>query len=131
MPCANFHKRFVDPILGGSKVHTVRAGKRVHKVGQILSMQTGFRYHPQPFAQHVIIRVRPITITDVTVMVWREDLSGCIVPHLDKFANADGFKDWADLKEFFLRMHGEKSAHGFWFFNVQGRLVQWAPAEWD
>jgi len=131
MPCANFRRRFVQPILDDTKAHTVRAGGRVYKAGQTMFMQTGSRYHPKRFAQRLIIRVRPITITDVTVMVWREDLTGFVVPSLDKFARADGFKDWSDLKEFFLAMHGDRSVHGFRFFNIQGRLIQWAPAEWE
>ena len=131
MPCASFRRRFVHPIQEGTKVHTVRAGSRNYKVGQTMFMQTGARYRPERFADRLITRVRPITISDVTVMVWREDLTGFVVPPLDKFARADGFKDWADLKAFFLAMHGKASTFGFRFFLVQGRLIQWAQAEWE
>jgi len=131
MPCANFRARFVHPIIEGTKVHTVRCGRRAFKVGQTMYMQSGSRFKPTRFASRRILRVRPITITDVTVMVWREDLTGFLVPPLDKFARADGFKDWADLKAFFLAMHGQRSVHGFKFFTIQGRLIQWAPEEWE
>lgn len=131
MPCGNFRRRFVDPILHGSKVHTIRCGKRNFKVGQTFFMQTGARFSPERFADRVITRVRPITISDVTVLVWKEDLSGFVVPPLDKFARADGFKDWADLRQFFLAMHGYQTGFDFKVFLIQGRLIQWAPAEWE
>jgi hypothetical protein len=130
MPIMSFKARFVDPIHDGSKVHTFRAGVRLVRPGQTLYMQTGPRYKARRFSEKYVLRVRDCTISDQTVMIWHETGSGFIVPPLDQFAHADGFRDWADLREFFLEMHGRQGPSGA-FFLVKGQLIQWASATWE
>lgn len=127
----HFHNRFVDPIEAGTKVHTVRCGKRRYRTGQILQMETGPRFKPAFFTEQLILRVRDITISDRTVMVWSDKDTGCLVPPLDDFARADGFRGWEDLRQFFLAMYGFKGPDGKSVYLVHGQLVQWDVAPWD
>jgi hypothetical protein len=98
--------------------------------GDILYMKNGPRHKAHRFAEREVTRVRDCSISDQTVMIWKEDNSGFIVPPLDKFARCEGFQDWCELREYFLAMHGQDGPDGL-FFLVRGQLIQWAEADWD
>lgn len=126
MPTMNFRKQFVQPILEGSKVHTVRFSKRPVRKGQLLYCQTGSRFAPSRFAVLPAMRVRKITLSRETLQVWNEDKpSGFIVPARDKFAQADGFKNWDELRAWFDATYGSDRGE------LHGCLVQWAEADWE
>ena len=125
MPTMNFKKNFVEPILDGTKAHTIRFSKRPVKKGQLLYCQTGSRFKPSRFAVLPAMRVRIVTLSRETVSVWNEDGRGFTVPPLDKFARADGFQNWAALRAWFDSVYGSDRDV------MEGQLVQWIPAEWE
>ena len=122
MPTLNFMPRMVDPILGGTKVHTVRFGKRAYRPGQNLQMQTGSRYKPTRFITLPCTRVRGIRLSSVCVSIWSDVDLSFIVPARNLFARCDGFEDWEDLLHWLDLKPGERR---------DGRLIQWAPAIWE
>jgi hypothetical protein len=125
MPLLNFKKRFVEPILEGTKVHTIRFRKIPIKKGQMLYSQTGSRFKPVRFAVLPAMRVRDITLTRDTVMVWQETGRSFVVPSLNEFARADGFRDWAEMLEWFDAEYGSERGP------LTGQLIQWAQARWE
>jgi len=125
MPTLNFKHYFVDKILDGSKTHTMRFGARQIRQGQLLYCQYGQRFKPTRFAVLPAMRVRKVTLTRETVMVWNEDGMSFTVPPLDQFSRADGFQDWDDLKNWFDQVYG------FDRTELQGQLVQWVQASWE
>lgn len=127
MPILNFKKQFVEPIMEGSKVHTIRVFKvpgRIRK-GQLLYCQTGSRFKPTRFSVLPAMRVREVTLSRDTVSVWNENGDGFVVPPLDLFAQADGFKDWAEMRDWFDKEYGSDRGP------LSGVLVQWAEAPWE
>ena len=125
MPLLNFKKRFVEPIMDGTKCHTIRAHKRPIQKGQLLYCQTGSRFKATRFAVLPAMRVREVCLSRDTVMVWKEDCSGFVVPPLDIFAQADGFKDWAEMRDWFDAEYGIDRKPTVY------HLIQWAEAPWE
>lgn len=125
MPIVNFKKYFVQPILDGQKVHTLRFSKRPVKKGQLLYCQTGSRFKPSRFAVLPAMRVRTVILTREMIEVWNENGKSFIVPPRDAFARADGFRDWKELCNWFDSTYGEDREA------MTGKLVQWLPAEWE
>jgi hypothetical protein len=127
MPILNFKKQFVEPIMAGSKVHTIRAYKipgRIRK-GQLLYCQTGSRFKPSRFAVLPVMRVREINLSRETVTIWDESGKSFVVPPLDIFAQADGFKDWAEMRDWFDVTYGaDRMPTGY-------LLIQWIEAPWE
>lgn len=123
MPILTFKRMMVAPILAGTKVHTIRPdGRRPHKPGETLYMQTGDRFQPERFAVRTCTHVRRVTIVDVTVMVDLPAPSLFIVPPLDVFALCDGFENWEAMRDWFAKAYG---------LPFVGNLIQWASAEWE
>lgn len=125
MPTMNFKKTFVQPILDGEKVHTMRFSKRKVRKGQLLYCQTGSRFKPSRFAVLPAMRVRELLISREAVSIWNENRQGFTVPPLDAFARADGFENWAALNKWLDAVYGADRGV------MKGQLVQWAPAEWE
>ncbi len=125
MPTMNFKKTFVEPILDGTKAHTIRFSKRQIRKGQLLYCQTGSRFAPSRFAVLPAMRVRKILLSRDTVMICDEEGPEFTVPPLHKFARADGFQNWVDLREWFDSVYGTDRGV------MEGQLVQWIPAEWE
>ena len=125
MPVLNFQKRFVAGVLAGTKVHTIRFNVRPVRKGQLLYCQHGPRFGATRFAVLPAMRVRPVTLAQETVMVWDEDGRSFTVPPLDCFAQADGFRDWAELRDWFDDVYGADRPV------LKGQLIQWAGAEWE
>ena len=130
MPLLNCQARFVRPINLGTKVHTIRLGKRLFKAGQTLYMQTGDRYHPKRFCSKPVLLVRTVTITDCSVAI-RNDNGSIICPDIQEFARADGFETWTDLCAFFQAAYDRVAKTGTTGFTITGQLVQWAVAPWE
>ena len=125
MPTMNYKKMFVEPILDGGKVHTMRFSKRKVRKGQLLYCQTGSRFKPSRFAVLPAMRVRNIILTRDMVEVWNEDGQSFIVPPCDAFAQSDGFRDWKELRDWFDSTYGADCGV------MEGQLIQWAKAEWE
>jgi hypothetical protein len=139
MVAYSFQKRFVEPIrwglglgldvadevlsIGEPKRQTIRAvGKRVHaRPGDKLQLYTGMRTKQcQQIGVARCISVMPIHINIEAriiksggVQLRRKDLDG--------FARRDGFKDFADMRAFWLAEHG-RAANDF-----HGLIIKWEP----
>jgi hypothetical protein len=125
MPTMNYKKYFVQAILDGKKVHTLRFSKRAVRKGQLLYCQTGSRFKPNRFAVLPAMRVRDIVLTRDMIEVWSEDSKLCCIPPRNQFAQADGFRDWAELRDWFDATYGANRKA------MYGKLVQWAEAPWE
>lgn len=125
MPILHFHKRLVEPVLDGSKPHTFRIRKIKIRRGQLLYCQSGPRFKPVRFAVLPVMRARDVVITRDTVMVWQESGKSFTVPSMNTFAKAEGFRDWAEMSEWFDAAYGSDRGP------LQGQLIQWAEAPWE
>ena len=115
MPALNFQKRIVSKILSGEKRQTIRAKrKNPIKVNDTLRLWTGQRTKR---AKHLIdvqcgdildieITENEIIINDISIIGELKDIT----------AQADGFKDWYDMKEWFEKIHG---------LPFKGNLIVW------
>ncbi len=130
-----FKKRFIAPILAGTKLGTIRAprvGRGRHaRVGDALQLKAGPRYRPVVFADTVCSQVLSISLIHLgspagCVVVSAID-SGNIVKvivcdeDLDAFAIGDGFEDWDDLCRFWRDTHNVSNFEGMW--------IRWVGAE--
>lgn len=123
MPGLNYQWYFGELVAMRVKPHTIRPyGKRPYKIGDALHHFTGMRTkHCRRIGFDLCTSVRRITITDETVMIA---CPSCLfmVPPLDRFARADGFQSWEDMRAWFSDRYG---------LPFLGQLIQWAPAEWE
>lgn len=110
MVAYSFRARFIDPILSGRKRQTIRAHRKRHaRPGEELQLYQGMRTKRcQLIGRAVCDRTDNIEITfspksDIVT------INGAIVRHeqiwLDAFARRDGFRDWAELREFWRAEH--------------------------
>lgn len=108
MAAYNFQKRFVGPIRAGTKHHTIRADRvdgRVPKVGEPLALYCGMRTK-QCFKildeNPLCTRVEPIRIEYGEALRFVIIVDGCILDRgeRERLAQADGFKDFDKMMEF-------------------------------
>lgn len=121
MTAYSFKRRFVDPILAGTKRQTIRAiGKRRHaSPGGELQLYYGMRTKQcRLIARAPCLYVSPIKISLArdTVDYRRNHLTKA--RELDKFARADGFADFADMRRFWHEEHATTSL-------FKGKIVEW------
>lgn len=132
MVAYTFKRRFIAPILDGTKIHTLRnVGRRRHaKPGSKLQLYYGLR-SPGAFiiAERTCIRVPSITIRfgkhpTVEVSDLPHFLQG--PKELDGFARYDGFENWPDLEDFWAHEHKEIYREAkVW----SGYLIGWEPVK--
>lgn len=124
MPPLNYQERFGLLVEARRKPHTIRPiGKRGYKVGDALHHFIGMRTAQcRRIGLDYCTQVRRIRITPETVMIDLPEPSIFFIPPLDRFARADGFRNWEEMRDWFSERYGLP------FF---GQLVQWAPAEWE
>jgi hypothetical protein len=129
MVAFSFRPRFVEPILAGTKRHTIRAPRRDGRwpvEGDELQLYTGMRT-----AACKLICRRTCLGTSPIQLVFDDDDpmgEGIISPgsdqwgyaSLDAFAVGDGFANWADLKAFWRLTNGVTE-------EFEGRIVFWRP----
>lgn len=120
-----FRKRYVTPILAGTKRQTIRpARKRPLQDGVVLSLRhwyaKAYRSPQVEFATVLCTGSVPIEIAAHGVRFglapWCDNLAA-----LDEFARGDGFGNWKEMKEVFESPLG----YGLPF---QGVLIRWEPA---
>lgn len=111
MVAYSFKKQFVEPIRAGTKIGTIRAHRKRHaRPGEDLQLYCGMRTRGCfLIAPKVCVRVNEIvfdltgqggpvlTSNGVPVQGW---------PILDQFARTDGFKDFAEMLDFWETAHG-------------------------
>jgi hypothetical protein len=117
---ARFEKPIVDRVKGG----TIRdVGKRRHvRPGEEIQLYVGMRTR----ACRLIARATCTDVTPIIVTITSYGIKpfvkigidyGESIPDLDAFAKGDGFRDWADLEDFWRKTHREACLgpwHGLW-----------------
>ena len=124
MPALNYQPRFGHLVEMRKKPHTIRPyGRRPYKVGDALHHFTGMRTRQcRRIGIDYCTSVRQIKITTDGVIITMPPPGLFRVPPLDRFAQADGFIDWAEIRDWFASRYG---------LPFTGQLIQWAPAEWE
>lgn len=108
MPAISFKKQFREDILAGRKRQTVRLTRRA-AVGDLASLYTGMRTkYCAKICVVTITRVLPVVIDDAGVM-----LDGSHVDR-ERFARADGFKSFDEMRDFQRKHYGEGNAMRGW-----------------
>ena len=126
MVAYSFQRRFVEPILAGTKRQTIRADRRRHaRPGEALQLYVGMRTRqcrkiiPDPVCTFIM----PISLTfGCSVGVEGAISPGFGLPasDLDAFAVRDGFESWPDLKAFWAEHHPGVE-------RFEGVLIRWEP----
>lgn len=121
MPVLGFKKQFVQPILAGTKVHTIRAPrKHPVKVCQRLYFYTGVRTKDaDKFGEAICSKIQEIEIVTrsasdlATVAIDKKLISR---DEKLRLVHADGFASEMDFSAFF------RSNYGYRFI---GQLIHW------
>jgi hypothetical protein len=119
MTALGFKRRFVNPILEGTKGGTIRADRkdgRLPPIGGELQLYTAMRTtYCALILRSPCIAVAPIALhfKDRTRVVsqgrtWRGAKA------LDNFARFDGFGDFADMAAFWRETHNRREFFGNW-----------------
>lgn len=106
MPAYSFKERFVPRVKDGSKKQTIRA-KRKHqiKVGDPVYLYYGMRTkHCMKIGEGVCIDVNDILISKHNILI--ENVGLLRGEELNVFAQKDGFRNWADMKNFWIINNG-------------------------
>lgn len=122
MPMIPFTREFAKPIYTGQKRQTVRPlGKIRFQVGQPLYLYEGYRYH---IGTYKCINARKINLLEKCVILEVERdlfldendefISG---QSLDIFAQADGFGNWNEMRNWFKKQYGGLPFNGW--------LIEW------
>ena len=103
-----FQPQFEPLIVSGTKLHTVRPlGKSRLRVGMALSLRvwTGkpYRSKQREFLKSTVKDVCRVIITDGEIHLDNVQLSP---QGREEFAHNDGFKDFAELRAWFVNAHG-------------------------
>ena len=116
-----FQDRFAPLVAGGSKRQTIRKTARC-KVGDWLSLRrwTGKAYR----SKQEVLRTDVCTAVD-QVTIARDAVYLCNKAkypnrHLDRLAIRDGFKDWAEMRDWFEAVHG---------LPFSGWLIEWSGVD--
>jgi len=119
MRVITFKERFAEPVRSGAKRQTIRKSAGC-EVGDILSLR---RWTGRPRrSRQELLRTEPcesvcaITVTDDGVSVEGAAVSA------QAMAKADGFADFAEMREFFRKTHG---------LPFSGYLIRWQSAACD
>jgi hypothetical protein len=116
MVAYNFQDRFADDVASGRKRQTIRANsKRRHaRPGETVQLYNGLRRTTCRLLRlGTCLSTFRCRITASDVFLGRERIH-----NVDDFARADGFADFAAMKEWFAETHG---------LPFNGVLIIWEP----
>ncbi|MFN7301427.1 MAG: ASCH domain-containing protein [Bacteroidota bacterium] len=128
MIAINFKAKFADLVASGKKTQTIRQTNRF-KVGDTLQLYTGQRTKAcRKLGEAVVKTIFKISITETNVEYanldyisvcgkGREKSLGGREYLLNNFAQKDGFKDFEEMKAFFVAQYGDLPFEGY--------LIQW------
>ena len=118
-----FQKRFIDPLIAGTKRQTIRPRrKRPFAVGARLSLR---HWSDKAYRSPQVEIMAAECTACFDILVCREGVRVGIGPvetrkqQLDDFAKADGFSCWLEMRDFFESRFG----YGLPF---EGTLIQFA-----
>ncbi|ESQ78477.1 hypothetical protein [Asticcacaulis sp. YBE204] len=119
MVAYNFKARFVPLIEARTKTQTIRnARRRNSRVGDSLQFFHGSRFKPIRLGAAQCVDSGPVHLffDDAWIKLRLSGGTRIIssVEGLDAFAVADGFGDWADLRQFWRETHGDWSRFEGW-----------------
>lgn len=128
MVAYSFQEQFVQPILEGTKVQTIRAnGKRRHaRPGERLQLFTGMR---TKHCKKIIDDPVCSAVFDIRIVVGRSAIKAITLDAMpsmpmglfDAFAKRDGFADVAAMHDFWRKTHGVGV--------FRGKLIRWDGAQ--
>jgi hypothetical protein len=118
MIAINFKEKFADLVATGKKTQTIRQTNRF-KVGDALQLYTGQRTKAcRKLGEAVVTEVIPVSICYDGVSFTICD--GFFFPSnegTNNFAKKDGFKDFQEMKAFFVDQYGDLPFEGY--------LIEW------
>ncbi len=120
MVAYSFRPRFVDLIVSGRKRQTIRADRKRHaRAGEEVQLYTGMRTKVcRLIGRATCLMVSPITLDLEGNRIDLDTLNVDDAVSLDRFARADGFANWDELKAFWAAEHACKTR---W----SGVIVRW------
>ena len=129
MVAYSFKKRFVEPILLGTKAQTIRAERKRHaRPFEELQLYTGMRTkHCRLIARRICIAAIPVRLSFTrTGPAEPFRIGGHIVATclLDPFVRSDGFADIGDMARFWWSEHPPAEGD---VISFEGVLIQWEP----
>jgi len=118
MPALNFQRRFAPKVESGEKRQTIRLPrKRPFACDDRLYLYTGMRTRScRKLGESICTGALGIIITAYSVDI---EFTGC-PPNLDAFAQADGFDDFCDFRDWFNANHG---------LPFRGDIIWWGDLE--
>lgn len=129
MVAYNFQSQFVDPILSGTKLQTIRQiGKRRHaRPGETLQLYTGMRTNRcyRIITDPVCIAAIPVELRiGRSLLITQITLGESILTRpadLEAFARNDGFASLQAMSDYWRASYGEPI--------FTGLLIAWQPTE--
>ena len=103
--------RFAQAVIIGDKTQTFRPTPKVMpKPGDalILRVWAGRPYWTKqlPLIDTTVLRVRPARVTEAGIVMEHSDGDRLLAgDDADRFARADGFRDWAEMREWMTKEH--------------------------
>jgi hypothetical protein len=124
MIAINFKAKFADLVATGKKTQTIRRTNRF-KVGDTLQLYTGQRTKDcRQLGEAVVKKVSQILIFENHIRTYSPTKGDCLkmvasanYETLNKLAKKDGFKDFEEMKAFFVAQYGDLPFEGY--------LIQW------
>ena len=128
MPALTFKPQFADKVEAGMKRQTIRPRRKVPiRTGQTLLLRawTGAPYLTKQrvlgqaicrSVDGIVIHDEGIELSPGTLRVFFMRQGGSRQRGLDKFAGADGFADWTEMRAWFEKTHG---------LPFEGVLIKW------
>lgn len=117
MVAYSFKRRFIAPIRNASKTQTIRKPRPRHvRAGEDLQLYYGMR---SPVCA-LIANARCLAVHRIRISFARIDviaIDGKRIADKNHFARRDGFADWREMREYFLRMHDARV--------FDGVLIRW------
>ncbi|MBD1394282.1 hypothetical protein [Mucilaginibacter glaciei] len=121
----SFNKKFVEPILTGSKIHTIREdAKGRWRPGITMHMYTGGRFSKE-YRQFIEMDCR--SVQDVYMTYYNGKLEVSVddtliygYPERNEFAISDGFADWEDFEKWWIPILMNDPE-----LKYKGRVIHW------
>ncbi len=116
MIALNFKEQFADAVATGKKTQTIRRTNRF-KVGDALQLYTGQRTKKcRKLGEAVVTGICDVCILKTRILVGEFFVDTCKAS-LNEFAHEDGFKDFKEMKAFFVAQYGDLPFKGY--------LIEW------
>jgi len=125
MIAINFKAKFADLVATGKKTQTIRRTNRF-KVGDTLQLYTGQRTKAcRKLGESVVKKILQIQIFENHIRTYAPTKDPSVLKMvstanketLNKMAEKDGFKDFEEMKAFFVANYGDLPFEGY--------LIQW------